>query len=196
MEVPGLKVEYIGACEHVAQHDLALELIEVGETIRGKLIYSTSLFDRSTVEQFARCLEQALSQMAIDFGQRVWSVPLLEKEGSRLSAESKPREVAFYQDRCNLLEAQPERNPEAGHCEDENLSYREPNVRISAAPRVSKVEASVDDSDATRDTTTMNFIEGTREVAEGELQANSITRYHVTKFYREQIADKACYEMV
>nr|WP_244541523.1 lysine 2,3-aminomutase [Rhizobium tibeticum] len=40
----------------------------------------------------------------------------------------------------------------------------------------------------------MNFIEGTRDVTEAELQANNITRYHVTKFYREQITNSGFYD--
>ncbi|WP_353646013.1 KamA family radical SAM protein [Mesorhizobium sp. WSM2239] len=42
----------------------------------------------------------------------------------------------------------------------------------------------------------MNFIEGTREVTKGELQAHSITRYRVTKFYREQITDGDYYDQL
>ncbi|MER9565659.1 radical SAM protein [Mesorhizobium sp. M0571] len=42
----------------------------------------------------------------------------------------------------------------------------------------------------------MNFIEGTRVVTEGQLQANSIMRYHVTKFYREQIINSGYYEQL
>ncbi|MGX9181936.1 KamA family radical SAM protein [Mesorhizobium sp. BHbdii] len=42
----------------------------------------------------------------------------------------------------------------------------------------------------------MNFIEGARAVAEGELQANSITRYHVTQFYREQITNSGYYDQL
>ncbi|MCS0463434.1 4Fe-4S cluster-binding domain-containing protein (plasmid) [Rhizobium sp. T136] len=42
----------------------------------------------------------------------------------------------------------------------------------------------------------MNFIEGARGVTEGELQANSITRYHVTEFYREQITDTIYHEQL
>ncbi|WP_027163272.1 lysine 2,3-aminomutase [Mesorhizobium sp. WSM1293] len=42
----------------------------------------------------------------------------------------------------------------------------------------------------------MNFIEGTRVVAEGELQSHSITRHHVTKFYREQITNSGFYDQL
>lgn len=42
----------------------------------------------------------------------------------------------------------------------------------------------------------MNFIEGTRVIAEGELQANSITRYRVTKSYREQITTSGYYDQL
>ncbi|MCK1403863.1 lysine 2,3-aminomutase [Bradyrhizobium sp. 76] len=40
----------------------------------------------------------------------------------------------------------------------------------------------------------MNFIEGACVVTEEELQANSITPHHVTKFYREQITSSGHYE--
>ncbi|RVC63952.1 radical SAM protein [Mesorhizobium sp.] len=42
----------------------------------------------------------------------------------------------------------------------------------------------------------MNFVEGTRVVTEGELQANTITRYHVTRFYREQITNSGYYDQL
>lgn len=42
----------------------------------------------------------------------------------------------------------------------------------------------------------MKFIEGTRIVAEDELQANSMTRHHVTNFYREQITNSGHYQQL
>ncbi|UWU75913.1 KamA family radical SAM protein [Bradyrhizobium huanghuaihaiense] len=42
----------------------------------------------------------------------------------------------------------------------------------------------------------MKFIEGTRVVTEGELQANNITRHHVTKYYRNQITKGGYYEQL
>jgi len=42
----------------------------------------------------------------------------------------------------------------------------------------------------------MNFIEGPRLVPEDELQAHDITNYHVTKFYREQIAKSGYYDQL
>ncbi|MER8583123.1 lysine 2,3-aminomutase [Mesorhizobium sp. M1423] len=42
----------------------------------------------------------------------------------------------------------------------------------------------------------MNFIEGRRVVTEDELQANSITRYHVSAFYREQIINSGYYDQL
>ncbi|WP_435054095.1 KamA family radical SAM protein [Mesorhizobium australicum] len=42
----------------------------------------------------------------------------------------------------------------------------------------------------------MNFIEGRRVVTDGEQQANSITRYHVTQFYREQIINSGYYDQL
>lgn len=45
-------------------------------------------------------------------------------------------------------------------------------------------------------TAVMKFIEGTRIVAEDELQANSMTRHQVTNFYREQITNSGHYEQL
>lgn len=42
----------------------------------------------------------------------------------------------------------------------------------------------------------MNFIEGTRVVTEDEVQVSNITRYHVTRFYREQIANSGYYDQL
>ncbi|MER8640658.1 lysine 2,3-aminomutase [Mesorhizobium sp. M1365] len=42
----------------------------------------------------------------------------------------------------------------------------------------------------------MKFIEGTRVVTEGELEANGITRYQVTKFYREQVRTSGYYDQL
>jgi lysine 2,3-aminomutase len=53
-----------------------------------------------------------------------------------------------------------------------------------------------DKSGAPPHTAVMNFIEGTRVVSEDELQANNITRFHVTKFYREQISKSGYYDQL
>ncbi|WP_225175276.1 hypothetical protein [Bradyrhizobium sp. NBAIM02] len=42
----------------------------------------------------------------------------------------------------------------------------------------------------------MKFIEGARVVTESELQANNITRHHVTKYYRNQITNGGYYEQL
>ncbi|WP_225040375.1 hypothetical protein J4T87_0024205 (plasmid) [Rhizobium sp. T1473] len=42
----------------------------------------------------------------------------------------------------------------------------------------------------------IKFIEGTRAVAPSELQANSITRYKVTEFYREQITNSGYHDQL
>ncbi len=45
-------------------------------------------------------------------------------------------------------------------------------------------------------TTIMKFMEGTRALGKHELQASSITRYQVTKFYRERITNSRYYEQL
>ncbi|MEY9134696.1 lysine 2,3-aminomutase [Bradyrhizobium diazoefficiens] len=45
-------------------------------------------------------------------------------------------------------------------------------------------------------TAVMNFIEGARAITESELQANNITQYHATNFYRDQIANSGYYDQL
>ncbi|AVA24186.1 lysine 2,3-aminomutase [Rhizobium sp. NXC24] len=42
----------------------------------------------------------------------------------------------------------------------------------------------------------INFVEGARAITPGELEANNITRYRVTKFYREQIVNSGYYNQL
>ncbi|MER9914124.1 condensation domain-containing protein [Mesorhizobium sp. M0050] len=101
-ELPGLKTGF-SVGERLAQRDLALELAEVGEAIGGRLIYATSLLNPSTIEQFASYLREALSLMAIDVGQRLWSMPLLEENRYGLVAERTPTSAAHPQARMSAL---------------------------------------------------------------------------------------------
>ncbi|MER9197180.1 condensation domain-containing protein [Mesorhizobium australicum] len=200
VELPGLELEYVHVGDRVAQHDLALNLSQVGEAICGRLIYPTSLFERSTVERFVSYLQQALSQMAADPGQRVWSVPFLSGEKRRFAVESNPTEDASPQDRWvhDLLGAQAEPDPKAIAVvyKDQCLSDGELMARATAAPLVCPPQAPPANSAPLPDTTVMNFIEGPRVVTEGELQASSIMRYHVTNSYRDQITNSGYYEQL
>nr|WP_172352441.1 condensation domain-containing protein [Mesorhizobium sp. NZP2298] len=191
-DLPRLELEHVGVGDRVAQHDLALDLAEVGETIHGRLIYATSLFERSTVERFAGLLQQVLSQMVADPEQRAWSAPFQSAEGrSHPLVEPKSAEAAYPQDRFihELFELQAD--PEAiAVAEDQGPSYRQLNAgATSAAPRMRSPQRPLTNSDPRPRSAVMNFIEGTRVVTEDSLQANSITRHLVTKFYREQIAN-------
>ncbi|MER9191577.1 condensation domain-containing protein [Mesorhizobium australicum] len=191
-DLPGLEVERVGIDDRVTQHDLA----EVGEAIRGRLIYATSQFERSTVERFVGYLQQALSQMAGDPEQRALSAPLqLVAERRRLLAASKRTEAVGSEDWCTheLIEAGVDLEPEPMRvvCDDQSLSCRELNARAtSAAPRVSPPQSPRISSHSRPRSVITNFIEGTRIVTEDELQEKSITHYRITKFYREQIASR------
>ena len=49
-----------------AQFDLALQLVEVGDSIRGAFWYSTEIFDRSTAEAFAADYVRLLEEISTD----------------------------------------------------------------------------------------------------------------------------------
>lgn len=199
--LPRLELEY-GVDDRVRQYDLALELAEVGEAICGRLIYATSLFERSTVERIATNFQHALNQMVADPAQRVFSAPLLLAEGHhRFHVESHQTEAVYPQAPWihELFEEQAEQDPEAiaNVFEKQGLSYRELNVRAtSTAPGARPPQSSSANSGPRPHTAVMKFIEGRRLVTERELQANSITRHHVTKFYREQITNSGYYDQL
>ncbi|WP_292506055.1 condensation domain-containing protein [Mesorhizobium sp.] len=198
-KLPGLELEHVRIDDRVAEHDLALELAEVGEAIRGRLIYATSLFERSTVERFVEYLQQALSQIAADSGQRAWSAALLLAEERDRRVVEPPINAAHPQDPCiqGLSEAQEERDPEAHAVIYDGLSYRDRNVgATSATTDVWPPQSSPTNPGPGPGTAVMNFIEGTRVVTEGELQANSVTRYHVAQFYRQQITNSGYYDQL
>lgn len=175
--------------------------LEAGPLIRGRVIRLAVhdhmlVITRSTVERFVNKLQQASTQMAADPGQRVWSAPLLlAEERHRLLIEPNSTESASPQAPCipQLPEAQTGRDAEAIALDRENqgLTEHELNARVICPPQAPPIN-----SDPGARTVVMNFIEGTRVVTQGELQANSITRYQVTKFYREQIKTGGYYDQL
>lgn len=200
--LPGLELKHAAFDDSVARHDLALELAEVGEAIHGRLIYATLPLKRSTVERFTSYLQQALSQMAANPGQRVWSLRLrLAEERHRLLVQSNLTEAAHPPRRCihKPIEVQAERDPKTITviCGDQGMRCLEPSARAtSPASRVCPPQSPPANSGPRVQTAVMNFIEGTRVVSAGELQANNITRYHVTNSYREQITTSGYYDQL
>ena len=82
-----------------AQFDLALQLVEVGDSIRGAFWYSTEIFDRSTAEAFAadyvRLLEEISTNSHIALGALTpWSgTKSLDPAATALIAELEARDV-------------------------------------------------------------------------------------------------------
>ena len=82
-----------------AQFDLALQLVEVGDSIRGAFWYSTEIFDRSTAEAFAadyvRLLEEISTDSHIALGALTpWSgTKSLDPAAAALIAELEARDV-------------------------------------------------------------------------------------------------------
>ncbi|MET4328635.1 KamA family protein [Bradyrhizobium sp. i1.15.2] len=191
----------VGLGDCIAQHDLAGDLADIGGAIRGKLISATSLFERSTVERLASYLQYVLSTTASAAEQQVWSAPLLSpRDRRRLLVEGNAMEVAYLQDRCihELFDTQAERDQEviAGGYDDQSLSNAANALAISGAPRVRPRQSTPSKSNSRPKTVVMKFIEGARVITKAELQANNITRYHVTKFYREQITNSGHYDQL
>ncbi|HEV2150064.1 MAG TPA: amino acid adenylation domain-containing protein [Longimicrobiaceae bacterium] len=75
--LPGLEVRRAGAAAEPAKLDLSLDLTETSDGLRGRLIYSTDLFERSTVRRMLGHLERVLEQVVADADVRLSGLELL-----------------------------------------------------------------------------------------------------------------------
>ncbi|WP_460902195.1 non-ribosomal peptide synthetase, partial [Paraburkholderia jirisanensis] len=132
----GLTMSPIGQVQSTSQFDLVLLLSDDGNTINGHIGYASDLFERATVERFARHLEVLLGAMAADTDQPVATLPLLDDaQRKQVLVDFNDTQADYPQDTVvhALFEQQVERAPHAIATvfEDQHLSYRELNVRAN-----------------------------------------------------------------
>ena len=136
VDLPGVKVEWVGSGERPAKFDLTLDLTEADGRIVGGLNYATALFDRATAERYAGYLRAALFGMVTDAEQLAAGVPLLSaEERHKLVVDWNATEAEYPKDRCihELFEQQVALDPAATAViyEDQSLSYGELNSRAN-----------------------------------------------------------------
>uniref|UniRef100_UPI0036D813DB non-ribosomal peptide synthetase n=1 Tax=Photorhabdus sp. RM323S TaxID=3342828 RepID=UPI0036D813DB len=116
--------------------DLELELYEEADGISGVLNYSTSLFDRPTIERHRGYLQTALQAMVANAQQKVGEMDILAPAERRLLLETwnvtktpYPEALCVHQ----LFEQQAEKTPDAIALvyEDQTFSYAELNARAN-----------------------------------------------------------------
>jgi amino acid adenylation domain-containing protein len=136
----GLRVEAYPLEQTVAQFDLTLKVMEVGEEMSAAFEYNTDLFDASTVKRMAGCFQTLLNGIADDPAADIARLPLLPAHERRLLADWNDTAVR-YEGRPHLLhqhfEAQAARTPEAAALRmgEEQLSYAELNARANQLAR-------------------------------------------------------------
>ncbi|HST59834.1 MAG TPA: condensation domain-containing protein, partial [Longimicrobium sp.] len=134
--LPGLRARSAGAEQATAQFDLSLELAATPQGLRGRLIYSTDLFERGTAERMLGHLARVLEQVAADPDVPLSRLALagpeeraqVVVEWNRTEAEY-PRDASIHA----LFEAQAGRTPDAVALVwgAEELTYRELDARAN-----------------------------------------------------------------
>jgi amino acid adenylation domain-containing protein len=116
--------------------DLEMHLWQQPETIRGSLVYSTDLFDQSTIERMVGHLITLLEGIVATPDERISQLPLLtEPERHQLLVEFNDTACEYPREQCvhELFEQQAERTPNSVALvfEDQQLTYRELNERAN-----------------------------------------------------------------
>ena len=120
----------------MALFDLELHLWQRREGIRGTVVYSTDLFDASTIERLVGHFVTLLEGIVADPDRRISELPLLtERERRQLLVTWNDTAVEYPHDQCvhALFEQQVAQTPDAIAVvyADQQLTYRELNARAN-----------------------------------------------------------------
>ncbi|KAF9343096.1 hypothetical protein BGX34_007230, partial [Mortierella sp. NVP85] len=134
--LPGLEVADASASYDIAKCDLTLELYDSDDEIKGRMSYSTALFDRVTVEYHVGYLYSMLQAMVEDVDRPAISVDLLSKtERDLVLGQWNETQQDYPADLCihHLFEQQVERTPQAMALvfNGQSLTYAELNERAN-----------------------------------------------------------------
>jgi amino acid adenylation domain-containing protein/non-ribosomal peptide synthase protein (TIGR01720 family) len=116
--------------------DLAVNLWEAPDGLRGQFEYSTELFNRETIERLVRHFERLLQAIVADPDRRISEIPLLDlAERYQLVVECNRTDIAFPEDfrLHQLVESQVERTPveTAVLSEEGGMSYGALNAQAN-----------------------------------------------------------------
>ncbi|MEC4812714.1 MAG: amino acid adenylation domain-containing protein [Scytonema sp. PMC 1069.18] len=136
LELPGMTLTPLEIHNGTAQFDLTFDLIETSSGIKGRLEYSTDLFDASTISRMIGHFQTLLEGIVANPRQRLSELPLLtDIERHQLLVEWNNTQVDYPQDQCihQLFEEQVERTPDAVAVvyENQQLTYHQLNCRAN-----------------------------------------------------------------
>jgi amino acid adenylation domain-containing protein len=136
LDLPGLVITPLATPQVMAKFDLSLLLQEIGPRIAGTLEYSSSLFDRATVQRYLEHWGTVIEAMVADDTQAVDRLPLLGEAARRqILVAWNATEAEYPPGLCahELFEIQAAQTPDAAALlhEDEQLTYATLNARAN-----------------------------------------------------------------
>jgi non-ribosomal peptide synthetase component F len=76
LQLPRLELSQVEVKNETAQFDLALSMVDTGERLGGKIIYSTDLFDEDTIAEMIERFENLLEQVVATPERPLMDIPL------------------------------------------------------------------------------------------------------------------------
>jgi amino acid adenylation domain-containing protein len=142
LELPGLKLSLFDFDSKIAKLDLEFHLWRDLETLKGEIVYSTDLFDQSTITRMLGHFQILLESIVANPKQRISDLALLtEGERQQLLTDWNNTKKTYPNSKCfhQLFEAQVEKTPDAIALNarfanalvfgNQKLSYKELNIR-------------------------------------------------------------------
>jgi amino acid adenylation domain-containing protein len=134
--VSGLNMEVVDADPGLARFDLSLELLEANGRITGFFEYAKDIFERATIERFARCFEKILAGAVARPDAAIETVPIVDEADLETEEWLSPAWTSFSREArtTDLVEAQVARSPDAVaiRFRDRQLTYRALDARANA----------------------------------------------------------------
>ena len=136
LELPGLTLSQLDFDTPSAKFDLEFHMWQSPDGLRGQVIYSTDLFDDTTITRMLGHFQTLLESIVANPEQRLCDLPLLtESDRHQLLVEWNDTQADYSKNSCiyQLFEEQVEQTPDANALvfEDEQLTYRELNIRAN-----------------------------------------------------------------
>ena len=136
LELPGLTLSLFKYDSKTAKLDLELHLWQDLDSLKGQMVYSTDLFDDTTITRMLGHFQTLLESIVANPEQRLWNLSLLtEEERQELLIDWNDTEKNYPENKCfhQLFEAQIEETPDAIAVvfEKQQLTSRQLNIRAN-----------------------------------------------------------------
>ncbi|MCC5658518.1 amino acid adenylation domain-containing protein [Nostoc sp. XA010] len=144
LELPGLKLSLFDFDSKIAKLDLEFHLWRDLETLKGEVVYSTDLFDQSTITRMLGHFQILLESIVVNPKERISDLSLLTKgERQQLLIDWNDTKKTYPNSKCfhQLFEAQVEKSPDANALVfgNQQLSYKELNIRSNQLAHYLKI---------------------------------------------------------